>query len=383
MPRPRSRQAACLVTAAMIPASTSAPVALDSPPDSTRVCSDLPDAQSWDALARSSGPTEQHAWSSAAAALFAADSQLRAVVVGSRERPAAIAPLVRRGGTVRRLELLGVRELHEPMDLVYRDAAQLRALTDALVRLGLPIFLPRVPADSPTVRAFQEAWRGRGVVICRPALGCPSLELGERWTQAELPIESGRRSDLRRARRHAEKLGPVRYEIRAPAPGEVEALLDDFLRVEGASWKGKNGTALATDPVQGAFYRRYAAAASRAGALRLAFLWVGERIAAAQLAVETDRRYWLLKIGYDEAFARCSPGLLLIGDTIQDAARQGLRSYEFLGTPEPWIRMWTERVRPCVSIRAYPARPWGIAAIALDLMQAGWRKFVGLGRRAA
>jgi hypothetical protein len=27
-----------------------------------------------------------------------------------------------------------------------------------------------------------------------------------------------------------------------------------------------------------------------------------------QLAVEWSGRYWLYKIGYDEAYARCSPG---------------------------------------------------------------------------
>jgi hypothetical protein len=55
---------------------------------------------------------------------------------------------------------------------------------------------------------------------------------------------------------------------------------------------------------------------------------------------------------------------------------RGLRSYEFLGTPEPWIRIWTEQVRPCVAVRAYPARPAGAAALTVDLAEAGWRKLL-------
>jgi Acetyltransferase (GNAT) domain len=151
--------------------------------------------------------------------------------------------------------------------------------------------------------------------------------------------------------------------------------------VEASSWKGRHGTALATNPIQGAFYRRYAAAACASGILRLCFLKIGERIAAVQFAVETDGRFWLMKIGYDDTFARSSPGMLLIAETIQDAARRGLRSYEFLGTPEPWIRIWTRELRPCVAVRAYPVRPSGAAALAADMGRSAWRKLGRLVRR--
>jgi CelD/BcsL family acetyltransferase involved in cellulose biosynthesis len=114
----------------------------------------------------------------------------------------------------------------------------------------------------------------------------------------------------------------------------------------------------------------------------LCFLRIGDRIAAAQLAVESDERFWLLKIGYDEAFARYSPGNLLMRETVRYAANRGLLSYEFLGTPEQWTRMWTDRIRACVSIRAYPARPWGVAALVADAVHTGVHKLsVRLGRR--
>ena len=66
--------------------------------------------------------------------------------------------------------------------------------------------------------------------------------------------------------------------------------------------------------------------------------------------------------------------MLLLRETVRHAALRGLRSYEFLGAPEPWIRIWTERVRPCVSVRAYPARPWGVAAVTADLVHAPLHK---------
>ena len=43
-----------------------------------------------------------------------------------------------------------------------------------------------------------------------------------------------------------------------------------------------------------------------------------------QVAVETGGRFWLLKVGYDERFARCSPGSLLLLETIRHAATTGV-----------------------------------------------------------
>ena len=89
-----------------------------------------------------------------------------------------------------------------------------------------------------------------------------------------------------------------------------------------------------------------------------------------QLAVVSGNRFWLLKIGYTDEFARCSPGILLMLETIRYAAKCGLRSYEFFGVEEPWLRVWTELVRPCVSLRAYPTNLRGGMVLARDGMLA-------------
>ncbi len=57
---------------------------------------------------------------------------------------------------------------------------------------------------------------------------------------------------------------------------------------------------------------------------------------------------------------------------------RGLVSYEFLGTVEPWTLMWTRLTRPCVSLRAYPATPLGMAALMADAVKIGGRKLARL-----
>jgi CelD/BcsL family acetyltransferase involved in cellulose biosynthesis len=211
-------------------------------------------------------------------------------------------------------------------------------------------------------------------VLNRHAGACPYISLGERHTVPEQQLTARRRSDLRRAQRRAARLGEVSYEMLAPSPAELQPLLEEAIAVEAAGWKGRARTALAHDEMRRAFFRHYAAAACSKGILRLCFLRIGGQAAAVQLAVETGNRFWLLKLGYDEQFARCSPGSLLLMETIRHAAIRGLRSYEFLGSAEPWIRPWTDTVRPCVRLDVYPFERSGVGMLATDVAAAAGRR---------
>jgi len=323
----------------------------------------------------SASPIQQCLWSESCCAALSLDGKLHFVVAKTGSQTGAIAPLVRAKGVLGRLELLGVKILHEPADLVFSDPVALKRLADALVKLGSPLFLDRIPANSPTVAAIQEAFRGRGLVLIRPAQPYPHILLHEGWRKPESQLNSGRRSDLRRAVRNAEKIGPLSYQILSPTPSQLGPILEEALDVEAANWKGSQGSAIARDKLRGQFYQHYAAAASAAGILRLCFLRVGSKAVAMQFALECARGFWLLKIGYREEFARCSPGMLLIAETIRYAALKDLVSYEFLGNAENWTRIWTQNEIQTLTIRAYPLRIRGIAALAADAFQSALRRF--------
>ena len=98
-------------------------------------------------------------------------------------------------------------------------------------------------------------------------------------------------------------------------------------------------------------------------------------MAAAQVAIESGGGFWLLMAGDDDRYAACSPGQLLLRETIRYAAEANLSSYEFWGRFEPSTHAWTARVRRCVSLRAYPFGPCGLAALVADAAVAGWRKW--------
>jgi len=100
----------------------------------------------------------------------------------------------------------------------------------------------------------------------------------------------------------------------------------------------------------------------------------GDQTAAVQLGVEYKNRFWLLKMGYDQNFARYSPGELLIVESLRLAAERGLEAYEFTGTPESWTHKWTDKTHPSVSIRIYAAGLRGLIGVAAESAMAASRR---------
>jgi hypothetical protein len=271
-----------------------------------------------------------------------------------------IAPLELRLG---HLESATVRRLWEPLDLLWHDEEALDRLAEGLRRLRLPLLLPRVPAASPSVAALRRAFARKALVIIRPGSPLPVLDL-ER--DPEERLSASRRSALRRARRHAESLGQLTFDQLSPGPGDVEHVLEEALEVDARSWRARTGTALQHDHLRLPFYRRYACEMAASFRLRVAFLRIDGRPAAMQLAVEQADRLWLLKIAFDEAYAHCSPGHLLMMDSAQVARAKGLEAIELLGDAAPWTQLWSSRERPMVSASFLPVNLRGVSTVPLD-----------------
>ena len=304
----------------------------------------------------------------------------RIVVVGPVEQPRAIAPLVARRGRLARLELISVRELGEPVGVLSDgDSESLAEVGRALIELGEPLILQRLAARSLLVTALRSQ-RARALVQERPSVAYSYVDLDRSWVEPDARVSARRRADLRRKHRAAEKLGPLALEDSKPTPEELDPLLEEALRIEASGWKGRAGTALVHDRARAAFYRAYLRFAAAEGLVRIFFLRVGDRRVATQVYAEYARRLWQIKVGYDEAFARISPGMLLTREIIGAAARDGLDGLEFLGAVAPWTQTWSPTVREFVTVRVYPrglrrlGALRGLASVWVDAREAWERR---------
>ncbi|HTM53589.1 MAG TPA: GNAT family N-acetyltransferase [Pirellulales bacterium] len=321
-------------------------------------------------------PIGRFSWTKCCLAEFSdhGDPHLIAAVRG--EKLVAVAPLVkksRRG--VARLVLCGTEVLFEPVDLIAVDDRARRGLVKRLIRSGAPLDLERVWAGSKSIHALVRACRGRAIVVERPQAPCSYITLADSWCEPDQHLESGCRGELHLARRKADELGGVAIEIHGPDLDELPELLDLAFEVEARSGNGETGAALLHDADRAAFYRRYAEAACVEGTLRICFLRIGDRVAAMQIALEDQRAFWLLKLGHDPRFASCSPGMLLMRETIRYAAEAGLERYEFLGRGRDWTRPWTDTEHETLSLCVYPFGLRGVAALLVDGAAALYRKW--------
>lgn len=327
-------------------------------------------APDWNALAGChAGPVQRVEWvQSCVATLLPPDARgLRLVSVRRDGQLVAIAPLVaRRLLGWSRLEQAGLAEISEPQDLLYADEAALRVLLRVLLRQPKALALERLPEQSLVPRIVQGVTGRRALVRVCDQGDYPSLILDR---DPDAMLNAGRRSDMRRALRRAERHGPVRFEVRAPAPEQVDALYAQVMQVEAASWKGHSGTALRFDGRLRAFFGDYAARAARAGILRIALMYIGAEVAAVQYAVECGQAWWLFKIGYDARFADCSPGQLLMQHTLRHAHASGLQRYELQGNSAPWTRLWGCQEHRSYAVRVHGWRPGALMAAAAQVLR--------------
>ena len=309
-------------------------------------------------------PMQDPIWSLSCAETLTDWDSLAVVAIEDDDELLALAPLARQSGLLKGYEQLGVRALSEPSDFFYTNEPALDALIEMMSRSKKLLTFGRMPSDSKSVSALRRAFARRGIILTSHRSSYPYIALASVVGDVDELLSSHLRSDLRRAHRRASSMGTVSFEIHAPhSEREFLPLYEQVLKVEAANWKGRSGSALAVDAVRQNFFRVYGVRAANKGILRIALLRIGPDVVAVQYAVQSGNRFWLLKIGYDESYGRCSPGMLLMQETLRYAAEQGLRSYEFLGYTAPWTERWTSLRRRTIRIDACRLRPKCILAL--------------------
>jgi CelD/BcsL family acetyltransferase involved in cellulose biosynthesis len=333
-------------------------------------------AADWDALPQAqASPLLSSRWFAAASKLHP-DGKLHVVTIRIASRLAAIAPLARtRRNLIDRLEFIGAGVLNEPAALIGEGETAMTSLCDALVALGRPIQLQRVPADSGIEALLRKCARGKGRLIVARSAPCARVDIAGTWSEYLATRSSQARSGMRRKRAMLESNGTVAFDQRRPTPAEVSPAFEEALDVEADGWKGSGRTSMRANAALGKFVAELARQFAETGELRIMFLRAGDRAAAMCVLLEVDHRLWEIKIGYREAARSASPGRLLLWETLRDAFDRGLRSYEFLGSGDSQQPDWATSSMALHTLVYYPYNAAGCIAFAIDAMAHLWRRF--------
>jgi CelD/BcsL family acetyltransferase involved in cellulose biosynthesis len=170
--------------------------------------------------------------------------------------------------------------------------------------------------------------------------------------------------ELRRLRRRLAEHGSVEFTVHSGEDG-LDAALDEFVALESSGWKADRGTAITSREANRRFYLDVARWAAERGWLRLASLRLDGRAIAAELDIDCAGSLYSLKCGFDPDHRAFGPGQLLTHDCLKLAFDEGLASYEFLGTDEPYKMNWTTATRERVRVRSFPRTVTGdLSALA-------------------
>lgn len=336
----------------------------------------------WNALAEQKKfPLMRYEWCISAAQTLTDSDNVFLITIYQQKKVVAIAPLaeVKKRKTAI-LEVIGSSILGEPCGLLFADLDAFKALIRGIISLKKPVRLSKVDNNLFSKKEFKSLARKRlSFTICRPASPSPFIEIGSSWIEFNRRMTAKRRYDLRRARKRAEMIGKVEFEFVRPKPYSLKGWIEKAFDIEAKSWKGRVGSAMKLNELLGSFYRAYARYEVECGNLLMAFMSINGAYASMVMGVEYGNRFWVLKVGYDEMFSKCSPGVLLMHETIGYAFQQKLDSFEFLGTDAPWLRMWSgNNLREHQSYAVFPSNLKTLFVLYHDTIQWSKRKLIRL-----
>jgi len=177
---------------------------------------------------------------------------------------------------------------------------------------SLFLHLPDMSKHGPVSDALTELLEEQG----RPSAVVQSLDramLNSKLSSEDYLTHSltqKRRKELRRLKKRLSEQGELSLE-RVEGQENATRWIDDFLALEQASWKGQNGSALASSSDTNEFFREAMLKSAAAGRLeRLAYRLDGQPIAMNR-PLSTTPGVFSFKTTFDETYAKFSPGFLL------------------------------------------------------------------------
>jgi len=178
-----------------------------------------------------------------------------------------------------------------------------------LDRLAKPLVMRRVPVAHAVTQSLVKA--------------ASQVKVLNQWERAALDVTGSfdawllenfdhkRRKELKRLKARLAEQGVLTLDTLG-ADGALASHIDAFLALEAGGWKGRRGSAINLDPKLSKALRHGLAAMHALGKVRFWTFRLDGRPIATLFALVDGGQATLGKIAYDEAYARYSPGVLLI-----------------------------------------------------------------------
>ncbi|MFC1825029.1 GNAT family N-acetyltransferase [Thermodesulfobacteriota bacterium] len=163
------------------------------------------------------------------------------------------------------------------------------------------------------------------------------------------------RSNLRYYEKKLRKAGDFDLE-RVTSQDGIDGVMEAIFQIEEHSWKSEASTAITSVERQQAFFIKLAEKAADAGWLKIQLIRMGGVPISYAYGLIFNGKYYLEKTSYHNEWASFSPGNVLLWINLQEAFREGLEEFDFLGKSESYKLKWTDKVRPHNTVYVYNKR---------------------------
>jgi Acetyltransferase (GNAT) domain len=211
--------------------------------------------------------------------------------------------------------------------------------------------ISRFPATSALVAALQNGGLPRPHTWHEDSYGA-YLPVPADFASYRNSLSRNFRNNLNKAANKVTRLRDVEFRFTSARTTSREEF-DEFLAVEASGWKGRAESAIASSTKHIEFYAALIRRLGEAGWLEWHFLTGDGCTLAANLAIRMPKSLIIWKLGYNDAYSRCSPGSVLFEELVkrQAAARQ-IEEIN-LTTNQPWYDNWEMRRRTYYTARFY------------------------------
>lgn len=215
-------------------------------------------------------------------------------------------------------------------------------------RFGL-LALEGLAADSPTLAQLHSRFTKTGKLRLHveQRYDCPQIDLKSAWPT--LLKQSKRGDNFKRRLKQAQKDAGFAYRSLTDA-ADAAAALERFLALHEARWAEHGGSDFSGHAALRAFHQALVQRLAQAGLLRFEELWLAGKCVASIYGLDDGRQFCYYNSGYDQAWKHASPGMVLLGLSIEAACARGLKRYDFLRGDESYKFDWANTTRATVRI---------------------------------
>jgi CelD/BcsL family acetyltransferase involved in cellulose biosynthesis len=266
----------------------------------------------------------QYAWYKTALTTWAEEAENTYFIVAYRDQvPVAVCPLqmIRTRATGVPIRVLSPPDPHgvSYSDFVCSRDAHPDLLTSLIEELRTSdqlrwdlLILPKC-FDTAAVAPNSQRVADTTGVMAYPWDVCFYFPCDQDMDSLYARMRPRQRRDLRKCGKRLAQLGKVEF-VWTRDPKQLPHLFDQFLSIEASGWKGAKGTgtAIKLNATLVHFYSTLMREFGEAGNCEINLLRVDGRNIAGDFALLANGTWNQLKIGYDEDFAKLSPGYLLL-----------------------------------------------------------------------